>query len=322
MKLFTTVFALFITFNFTAQPILNEWYNYQVGDEFNYQIVTNPPMNLSTITATGTNVIWDFSNLLLEDTLRLNKILPYALSNAPNAFPGCDFVLEEYTGTQQFYKRSGDTVYYMGNVHLGSTSTYAPYAPLFANPMIYNGQVSNNLMTVTAPGYSGYWYTKMDYKAYGTLKLPNGVEYPNVGLMYGDLGTIDNGYKSLSFNWVIPGEKTPLMRIQYKQLGGGTPTLELAYIRSDFENLNTEENKWDLNAIAYPNPFKERVHIQLQEVFTGNISLVNTLGQLILKEKHTGVNEVNIPTVNLQTGVYILQIESGDKKRQLKLIKE
>lgn len=88
--------------------------------------------------------------------------------------------------------------------------------------------------------------------------------------------------------------------------------------------LSVEENDFDLFTV-YPNPSDGTVHINLSSIDDVKISLFDIRGRLISSEVHTNNSgtfnkEVNFSTVS--SGIYILNVESGNRKASKKLIIE
>jgi hypothetical protein len=90
--------------------------------------------------------------------------------------------------------------------------------------------------------------------------------------------------------------------------------------------LNTNENNYISSVIVSPNPFKEKINIQIKDNFDPKkFELYDSLGKKVLTLKPV-YNENNILIDNLQdlpVGIYYLNIfENNDKYYISKLIKE
>ena len=67
--------------------------------------------------------------------------------------------------------------------------------------------------------------------------------------------------------------------------------------------------------ILFPNPFSNQLIIKLNEsISNGEVSLINNLGEMILKQKYRSGNEIVLITNLIPTGTYILKIDNRDKQ--------
>ncbi|MFY0713003.1 C10 family peptidase [Seonamhaeicola sp. NFXS20] len=91
--------------------------------------------------------------------------------------------------------------------------------------------------------------------------------------------------------------------------------------------LNTNENIVDENRIHfYPNPafidITGKVKIDISQKY--NILIYNSLGQLVMSKEvnlEKGENELNVNVINLESGLYFLELNSLGKKYKTKFIK-
>ena len=106
------------------------------------------------------------------------------------------------------------------------------------------------------------------------------------------------------------------INVDYNLIGAGVITTGI--------NSNVLNNKIEL--LAYPNPIKNKltVDFMLSEKSNGSITLLNSLGQVayVLNQAfEKGENKLNLPTENLNAGVYFLQITLNKQTTVCKLIK-
>jgi hypothetical protein len=87
-------------------------------------------------------------------------------------------------------------------------------------------------------------------------------------------------------------------------------------------NLTVLESNFENALLVYPNPAMEDIRIDLQKKYEDiNIVIRNVLGQIILKKSYSASNvlQLNIPG---KSGVYYIEVRSGDSKAVLKVMKE
>ena len=67
--------------------------------------------------------------------------------------------------------------------------------------------------------------------------------------------------------------------------------------------------------ILFPNPFSNQLILKLNEsIGDGEVSLINNLGEMILKQKYRSGTEIVLITNLIPTGTYILKIDNGEKQ--------
>ncbi|MDO6621431.1 DUF5011 domain-containing protein [Oceanihabitans sp. 1_MG-2023] len=74
----------------------------------------------------------------------------------------------------------------------------------------------------------------------------------------------------------------------------------------------------DSQFTLYPNPVKQTLNISLSGLEAQSFEIKNLLGQTVLKGRYTDT----IPVANLQQGMYILQLNIGEKTKVKKFIKQ
>ena len=74
--------------------------------------------------------------------------------------------------------------------------------------------------------------------------------------------------------------------------------------------------------LIYPNPASTYVNISLGSVVNANIKIFNTIGQVILNQNYDAVNTIEINTSEFNTGIYFVEINTGNKIITEKIIIE
>jgi hypothetical protein len=71
-----------------SQPVINKRYDSQPGDSYSYKkLATGETIDYNSIETSGTNLSWDLSNLLLEESIYTDTIISYENSSWPNSYP-------------------------------------------------------------------------------------------------------------------------------------------------------------------------------------------------------------------------------------------
>ena len=113
------------------------------------------------------------------------------------------------------------------------------------------------------------------------------------------------------------------LRISLQHLGrSSTGDGDNAYLKNiviSQNALNIGESEIN-NLSVYPNPAKNRVHISSDDLITG-YKISNLSGQK-LQEVKTNFNQGTVDISNYPGGVYFINIQSNDKNKVVKIIKE
>lgn len=102
-----------------------------------------------------------------------------------------------------------------------------------------------------------------------------------------------------------------------------SPQLEITY--QPQASANTSKNSLSyLNTSVYPNPFSEKINIDIRDKGTKNIILYDSRGRIVISRKINSKNEEDnftISTKNLNKGMYILEIRNEKHSEIKKIIK-
>lgn len=72
--------------------------------------------------------------------------------------------------------------------------------------------------------------------------------------------------------------------------------------------IDTEDEEL-ASAILYPNPASTRITLEHEQLHTAvNISIINTIGQLVMDVPVTNTNKLSIPVADLEEGLYYLSL--------------
>lgn len=290
-----------------AQPVINKLYDFQPGDSYTYKkLAAGETIDYNSIETNGENLIWDLSGIQLEEPTFTDTIISYESSSWPNSFPGCSFVWKEYSGTEQYYRRNGDSLLYMGNV-VWAPSKFEPNPPT----IIYPGNYSpTEFMYSDFQCYlnnSALWTFDARYNAYGTLILPGSINVPNVALYKSYGGPANSGYSD--FMWVRENESLPVMRIQFYH-ANSTITVQYCYVLHAALTGVNDKDDHQISASVYPNPVKDFIFIDSEEDLIEAI-LTDLSGRVIYQARVDG-NNTSIPANDLENGIYLVRYSTKD----------
>lgn len=111
------------------------------------------------------------------------------------------------------------------------------------------------------------------------------------------------------------------------ELAVATLTTQDATVTQGFhqnQDFATHTRNWDgLDVLIYPNPFTDRIHLQLSEAAVYQLNLYEVSGRLVYQERSYLVGEHIVEVSRLAKGMYILQLvsEQGDRSAALPIQK-
>ncbi len=86
--------------------------------------------------------------------------------------------------------------------------------------------------------------------------------------------------------------------------------------------ISDNQNRLESSIKVFPNPIVDQATIAFIKPFVGTVKLYSIEGKLILEESLNAVEQYEMNTGSLTSGVYILTIENSEGKLQKKLIKQ
>lgn len=339
MRTLLVYLALASTLCLKAQFVITATTNPVAGD-VDASIGTNTAG--LTIPVSGTNILWNYSSLLLNPTAP-NSATYVAISSVPNnsLFPGSTIGLSYSSGYYGVYKINSSTNDFLGSAWtsssncnvLSNSQTYLQIPFAYGNSYFdtygtnYPNSIISGTVTVTADGT-------------GTLVLPSYTITPvlKISQQYYEVQQTttptNTNISTTNVDAFYSGQsKFPLLTIytttnvQYP--ANTTNTYIGAKINTSFA-LGVGIKKFNIeNSLTlFPNPVNAK-HVSINfnaKNNSANISLINTLG-LVVKENNynnlpSGENKINFDLKDISTGIYYLQLKTENGEVTKKLIVE
>ncbi len=151
----------------------------------------------------------------------------------------------------------------------------------------YKKKIGQPLRLVKKVKMGPYFYFAAVYSIY---MLDNG-DF----LMQGKTGPKING---------IGGNAWPFwMYIPAKDLEGGTGV--------------DDEHKSELSLTLYPNPSSEKISINFDDVFSGELEIVDITGRSIMNKRLIGIKEVEVNISDIPQGFYFVKTKSADARYKI-----
>lgn len=160
---------------------------------------------------------------------------------------------------------------------------------------------------IDADGYQIIWADKdeLEEGLHCNFKLSKSGEF--LMLSHEDGTLVD----SLSFGQQITNQTSARIPNGIGEFKFQTPTFGS---NNELVNSITDE-KVNIDFEVYPNPASEYFYVKFKSDFLQKktLKIFNSIGQKVWEDSHSGNSKVRIPTVNLMSGLYFLQIEMDDK---------
>ena len=251
-----------------------------------------------------------------------------ALFNSTNNTSGAndlDFGFKSYNVSAQLagvtnakvrFRWVGDWSYFWAfdNVKVFScTETTAPTAATATTPA--NGATNVAIdVTGTTPLITPFNWTPGPSATVFNLSLGTDPAGTNIGTIDG--ATNGNG---ITYNWAY--DTTYYWSIESFNCFGSTASAVWSFTTETDPALSTDEFTLDNNFSVYPNPASDVITIKTNLAIE-SVEVYNQLGQLVINRKGTDILENSINIASLNNGIYLITINTQDKKQTLKFVKE
>lgn len=289
----------------------------RAGDEHNFNITNNADPGEK-----GPSIIWDFSDLKTKSSLTSYMYSAYTTENATD-IPEANTVLEEFN-VKFYFKASDERIEQYGTVSQNNTITKydKPFVKMvfpFNYGDIYSGHFSGTVEGANnyKADFTGTYLLEAD--AYGTLILPENIQYKNVFRIKTtkeQCYTTNNSCNcaTISYKWYSEDVRYPLLTIIQNQTSNGIKTIQTAYYseaknQSDDNPQNRKIVSENMEAKIYPNPFKDEFKI--------DYSIANDADVSIEIYDNTGIKVGSIQKPHQKAGYYTETIYSDILGNQL-----
>lgn len=208
---------------------------------------------------------------------------------------------------------SGSTTSYTwtpGNL-IGATQSFTPSSTTIYNVVGSNGTCTNSANSTIVVNPSPNMNVNNGVICVGSTTIISVNGATNYTWMPGNLiGPNQILGPSVNTTYTITGET-----------GGCTNTKTVSITVNTCTGIDGKNITFNMN--IFPNPTKGNVTVQTSTLFTGDIVVVNAIGQVIMTKKIESKNAFEIDLAEQSNGIYILKVRpEGSSERTMKLIKE
>lgn len=143
----------------------------------------------------------------------------------------------------------------------------------------------------------------------------------------GEFETTYSYCNKLSNNWFTRFYSNDSIFIKYDEVSLPPPDFKLWSARFYGKKISSDIPtsigyiKNETNYTIYPNPFQSEIKISFDVIGQNKIRLIDTNGKSVFYKEVNSQNYL-IPTNNLPTGIYLLQITSNNSMNNFKLVKQ
>ncbi|MDI1355285.1 MAG: T9SS type A sorting domain-containing protein [bacterium] len=336
LRIVCTAVAIFILWDGKAQSITQSFNEPVVGDVDNlYRLDTSAYTTGIPVNITGTNCVWNFSNLTGTFPMVVDSFIAPGAAAGATAFPTSTYV-QHRDPLFTFYKStvSPQQTELLGAYSPSLSLTFTNSAIIAQYPVSYgyslSDPVSGSFKYGTTTGACNGNIT-ISCSGLGTAYFPNGNTIQNVLCLKSiEILTLSVGFfpfgtfNQTIINYYMPGKKFPILNVNYSSAGliAGTPTITATIYGSNnyFSIAGIHESAFNnANFKVYPNPFSEQLFVSdFQKEEECAFSFFDALGKLILNTTSLETEMVK----DLPPGVYFLEAKSKSGTYRRKIIKE
>ena len=285
--------------------------------------------------ASGANVTWDFSGLVIDSTSTLTYVDP-ATTPMTDSFPTATLALAEGGG---YAYRSFDATggYYLG-YHQGGTSPVVDYSDpelTFQFPCTYGTQWDDSLFADYLPGSSWYLAGTINAEAdgYGTLILPYGT-FTNVIRLHLTRNSIletqwpeDGYYVDTIFYYLHPGTHYPVVEVYSNSAGeeGSFPTVTtgVRWLSDPFAGVQGAVAPANTLVAVVQGDGLVRLDLSLHTGGASTIELIDAAGRSVAQHRmglSAGASSHTLGVPTLTPGLYTVRMQLNGQQMSTRLV--
>lgn len=322
---FAVLVQFFAVLTVVAQPAFTANDVPNIGDSdtiFNINYGTDA----STLSSeTGNNYSWDFSDISFY--YPFNDVLEYRTPEHPVSVPYVDATIELIengsSGVEKvsLFDFQNDTLFiHRSGVAGGSGTAHVPPIASVGFPISFDDSSYIEMTLYTSGIPTGERQTTFHYDGFGTLTMPGNRTFTDVFRVHkvvSDTNFVVNTVTTYEeYIWYKQGGQLPLLRI------GKTGTGNYKAFGSAATNTSTtgfEETTSRKALSIFPNPAIDIIQIEQLPEGVRTLVVYDLKGKLI---QTLPLNRSMVDVSELNTGIYLLQLETDDSLYTTKLIKE
>lgn len=299
------------------------------GDTSRAYIMDTTAYGILPVAPTGSNVTWNFANLVNTNSIVSTAYVNPATSTVTSPV-GCNLI-QQQGGSFTFLKSTStpSTQTELMGVNFGTISvTFTNTGVLARYPITYGYSLTDNLSGSVGGTAQATGTVTGLADGHGTLVLPNGNVYNNVlrvkstqvinvNVLFFTVASL----RQTVFSYYHASSKFPVLTINRSTTTFSTNTTEAVTVTANKDTyvIGLKENELpQLQFMFFPNPAAESIQLAL---FNGkepeSIRITDVAGKEIAVYNHQST--INIE--QLKSGLYFLEVTSDGHKGRQKFIK-
>jgi hypothetical protein len=319
-----------------SQTITQSFHEPVTGDvDKNYKLDTSAYVSGLPIHNTGSNCVWDFTDLVSIFPMIIDSFISPAAATGGSAYPTATYA-QHRDVLFTFYKStsSPQQTELLGAYSPSLAFTFTNSAIIASYPVNYgynlSDPVSGSFKYGTTNGACNGNIT-ISADASGTLICPNGASVSVLRLKSEETLTLSLGiapfgtFNQTIYNFYTSVKKFPVVSINYTtyQYIAGTPTITALVYGSNLDFIDfvgvEKFSSDDKDCLVYPNPFHSQLFVKAKEPIEKNdYSFFAMNGSLALKTDAVSEEEL----AKLMPGIYFLEIRNSRGTFHQKIVKE
>ncbi|MDP4277660.1 MAG: T9SS type A sorting domain-containing protein [Bacteroidota bacterium] len=239
------------------------------------------------------------------------------VSTVPDSLFGSATLTISHAGKTQYYSNQGDTTSWLGFTEL--SKRYAFHQSTFDS--FYEEEVSDSL----DGSFGKISYNKIVRPTgKGTLQLP-GISYENAQQVESTETIRENTQKGLMVkcrkcqSFYLNSSLLPVLEYVSDTFRINSTKRVIEFILFDNSVISKINEPKTYTIGIYPNPVKNKLTLTDQGTIIDRIRIFSATGKLMQTGKPTGCN---IDVSGLTSGIYLLEIKTGEKRQTVKFIKQ
>lgn len=341
-KSFSFILALLIISSLNSQVVINYSTHAPVKGSENQYCETS----FITPQEAGKNIIWDFSDVKITDTVRKTGFTIPDYENAQKFELDVNYVL--YENDNKFFQYLKEDSYAItGFINDDFIIHYKEPLVRMTYPFTYTDKFEGSLLATAFSKNNSE--TEIDGKysivadAYGKIVLSGGIvkDVIRVHQYSSSVQTTrcrEVNIESSKYSWYSKEDRYPIATtlVQEKRFcNGDIITEKKSWINKKHLRINLEQeeiaSECDFSAEIFPNPFIDIAEVMLNleadievEIFVSGVvgTKLTTIQESQKLEQGQHFYKINSADLSLQPGMYFVNIMVGDKVESLKLIKK
>ena len=291
----------------------------------------------------GANLIWNYSAGVTATMPLKHYYSDPAVSDSGQNFTKADLADLDDNGYYNYYGYGYDSITYYGDSMSSNYNRYA-WDPMkkmicpFSFGNSYSDFYSSHTPIPICPCHHTYTSRVVTYDSYGSLHAPMGMYNGAVRVKVVE-NTVDTAicvpitigyYKNISYTWYNKNNGQPVFAIRYfidtvnSYSNKFVESFNYDHLPATITGISEPDGNRDILVNVSPNPSHGKINLIADGAINGVLEIYNALGAVVYGDLYfrTDVSGKASLNPNLQQGIYLLSITSGQRRVSKKIVVE